>query len=115
MDWLLIVLQGFKVEEVFQQIVNVVDMWFMDVVMVVLVFGELWVLWLGYIGEDGFEVLVEISKVDVLCCVLLDYDVVEVIGFGVWDSLWFEVGLCFYGLDIDVIILLIEVDLVWVI
>lgn len=45
----------------------------------------------------------------------MDFEEVEWIGFGVCDLLCLECGLCFYGYDFDLIIMLVEVSLLWVI
>lgn len=63
---------------------------------------DCWVLWFGYIGEDGYEIFVFEGLGVVFCEVLFVMEEVEFIGFGVWDSLRLEVGFCFYGNDIDV-------------
>lgn len=75
----------------------------------------LWVSCLGYIGEDGFEILVFLVEVEVLVCVLLVLFDVVLIGFGVCDSLRFEVGMLFYGYDMDVEICFVQVVFGWLV
>lgn len=57
-----------------------------------------------------FVVYVEV----LVWCLLVELEVV-LIGFGVCDLLCLEVGLCFYGYDMDSVIMLVEVSFGWVI
>lgn len=113
-DWVLIVVQGLEVVVVVVvYVLKVVDFVFMFVLLMEFDGIDCYVVCVGYIGEDGVEMLVLVGVVEVIVCVLFVDDWVEVIGFGVCDSLCLEVGFCFYGYDIDEIILLVEGNIIF--
>lgn len=76
---------------------------------------DCWVMCIGYMGEDGFEIFV--SNVDAMKFVeRLEFEKeVCMVVFGLCDFLCFEVGLCLYGNDLNEDIILFEVGLVWII
>lgn len=75
---------------------------------------ELFVVCIGYIGEDGFEILFLQDVVVVFWNCLLVVGV-KLVGFGVCDILCLEVGMNLYGQDMDEEISLYEVVLVWIV
>ena len=67
----------------------------------------------GYTGEDGFEISVPASQVDLLARTLLAQVEVKPVGLGARNSLRLEAGLCLYGHDIDTTTTLVEAGLHW--
>jgi aminomethyltransferase len=94
---------------------EVSEMRFMDVAVLPISGGEIWVSRSGYTGEDGFEVSVAGSEAEGFARALLDMDEVAPIGLGARDSLRLEAGLCLYGSDIDETTSPIEAGLEWAI
>jgi len=62
---------------------------------------HLWISRAGYTGEDGFEISIHQSKVEVLANALVADDRVNPAGLGARDSLRLEAGLPLYGHDLD--------------
>ena len=67
----------------------------------------------GYTGEDGFEISLPTSTVELLWDALTKDPDVQSIGLGARDSLRLEAGLCLYGHDIDTTTSPIEAGLAW--
>lgn len=67
----------------------------------------------GYTGEDGYEICVYNTVVEVFARKLLSEPEVEPIGLGARDSLRLEAGLCLHGHDIDESTTPIEAALAW--
>lgn len=85
------------------------------VIEVIVVSGVLlFVVCIGYIGEDGFEILILQNDVVVFWNVLVQVGVC-LVGLGVCDMLCLEVGMNLYGQDMDEQIILYEVVLVWIV
>ncbi|WP_432696169.1 glycine cleavage system aminomethyltransferase GcvT [Marinobacterium sp. YM272] len=112
----LIALQGPKAAEVlirFQP--ELVNMVFMDNLVVDIAGINCFVSRSGYTGEDGFEISVPASRCEELARKLLAEDEVEAIGLGARDSLRLEAGLCLYGHDISTDTTPVEASLLWAI
>nr|WP_223799683.1 glycine cleavage system aminomethyltransferase GcvT [Sphingomonas nostoxanthinifaciens] len=62
---------------------------------------KLWISRSGYTGEDGFEISLPASSVEMFAGLLLDQPEVKPIGLGARDSLRLEAGLPLYGHDLD--------------
>jgi aminomethyltransferase len=67
----------------------------------------------GYTGEDGVEISVLATDVEVLTKALLAQPEVKPVGLGARNSLRLEAGLCLYGNDIDTTITPVEAGLNW--
>ncbi len=115
-DRALIALQGPLAETALARIApEVSDMGFMDVAVLPVLGGEIWVSRSGYTGEDGFEISVPGVEAEGFARALLDMDEVAPIGLGARDSLRLEAGLCLYGADIDTTTSPVEAALTWAI
>jgi aminomethyltransferase len=115
-DRALIALQGPAAEAALSRLApEVVDMAFMDVAILPVSGGEIWVSRSGYTGEDGFEISVPGIEAEGFARALLDMDEVAPIGLGARDSLRLEAGLCLYGADIDTTTSPVEAALTWAI
>lgn len=115
-DRALIALQGPSAEAVLARLApDVADMAFMDVAILPVSGGEIWVSRSGYTGEDGFEISVPEIEAEGFVRALLDMDEVAPIGLGARDSLRLEAGLCLYGADIDTTTTPVEAALTWAI
>ena len=68
----------------------------------------------GYTGEDGFEISIPNTKVEVLVEKLILEDA-KLIGLGARDTLRLEAGLCLYGHDMDINKSPVEANLKWAI
>lgn len=69
----------------------------------------------GYTGEDGFELSIPASHVELLADALCEQPEVKPIGLGARDSLRLEAGLPLYGHDLDPEIEPVEADLAFAI
>jgi len=67
----------------------------------------------GYTGEDGVEISVLATDVEVLAKALLAQPEVKPVGLGARNSLRLEAGLCLYGNDIDTTTTPVEAGLNW--
>ncbi|MEL6517715.1 MAG: glycine cleavage system aminomethyltransferase GcvT [Pseudomonadota bacterium] len=115
-DRALLALQGPQAEAALARIApEVAEMRFMDVAVIGVSGGEIWVSRSGYTGEDGFEVSVPEAEAAGFARALLAMDEVEAIGLGARDSLRLEAGLCLYGSDIDATTSPVEAGLTWAI
>ncbi|MEL6800193.1 MAG: glycine cleavage system aminomethyltransferase GcvT [Pseudomonadota bacterium] len=115
-DRALLALQGPQAEAALARIApEVAEMRFMDVAVIGVSGGEIWVSRSGYTGEDGFEVSVPKAEAAGFARALLAMDEVEAIGLGARDSLRLEAGLCLYGSDIDAATSPVEAGLTWAI
>jgi aminomethyltransferase len=115
-DRALIALQGPEAEAALSRIVpEVTDLGFMDVAILPVSGGEVWVSRSGYSGEDGFEISVPAIEAEGFARALLGMDEVAPIGLGARDSLRLEAGLCLYGSDIDTTTSPVEAGLGWAI
>ncbi|MEO0700759.1 MAG: glycine cleavage system aminomethyltransferase GcvT [Pseudomonadota bacterium] len=115
-DRALLALQGPQAEAALARIApEVAEMRFMDVAVIGVSGGEIWVSRSGYTGEDGFEVSVPEAEAAGFARALLAMDEVEAIGLGARDSLRLEGGLCLYGSDIDATTSPVEAGLTWAI
>ncbi|MEL6645895.1 MAG: glycine cleavage system aminomethyltransferase GcvT [Pseudomonadota bacterium] len=115
-DRALLALQGPGAEAALARIApEVAEMRFMDVAVIPVSGGEIWVSRSGYTGEDGFEVSVPEAEAAGFAQALLAMDEVEPIGLGARDSLRLEAGLCLYGSDIDATTSPVEAGLTWAI
>ncbi|MEM9736810.1 MAG: glycine cleavage system aminomethyltransferase GcvT [Pseudomonadota bacterium] len=113
-DRALLALQGPGAEAALARIApEVAEMRFMDVAVIPVSGGEIWVSRSGYTGEDGFEVSVPEAEAAGFAQALLAMDEVEPIGLGARDSLRLEAGLCLYGSDIDATTSPVEAGLTW--
>jgi aminomethyltransferase len=113
-DRALLALQGPAAEAVLTAIAPAVSaMRFMDVRDVDLLGAACIVSRSGYTGEDGFEISVPASSVEVLARKLLENPQVALIGLGARDSLRLEAGLCLYGSDLDTTTTPVEAALEW--
>ena len=115
-DRALIALQGPEAEAALSRIApEVTDLGFMDVAVLPVSGGEIWVSRSGYTGEDGFEISVPGIEAEGFARALLGMDEVAPIGLGARDSLRLEAGLCLYGSDIDTTTSPAEAALGWAI
>jgi aminomethyltransferase len=115
-DRALIALQGPEAEAALSRIApEVTDLGFMDVAVLPVSGGEIWVSRSGYTGEDGFEISVPAIEAEGFARALLGMDEVAPIGLGARDSLRLEAGLCLYGADIDTTTSPVEASLDWAI
>ncbi|MEO0653353.1 MAG: glycine cleavage system aminomethyltransferase GcvT [Pseudomonadota bacterium] len=115
-DRALLALQGPQAETALARIApEVTAMRFMDVAVIPVAGGEIWVSRSGYTGEDGFEISVPGAEATGFAQALLAMDEVAPIGLGARDSLRLEAGLCLYGSDIDSTTSPVEAGLTWAI
>ncbi|MEP2979333.1 MAG: glycine cleavage system aminomethyltransferase GcvT [Lentilitoribacter sp.] len=115
-DRALIALQGPDAEKVLSSLIpSMVDLKFMDVVIVDYDGMELWVSRSGYTGEDGYEISIPSDDASAFVSKLAADELVEPIGLGARDSLRLEGGLCLYGNDIDETTTPVEAALTWAI
>ncbi|HFB2048184.1 MAG: glycine cleavage system aminomethyltransferase GcvT [Hyphomicrobiaceae bacterium] len=89
------------------------DMPFMSVAMRTIADTQVQVGRSGYTGEDGFEMLVPLSKAGEIWKSLLSDTRVKPVGLGARNCLRLEAGLCLYGHDIDEKTSPIEACLTW--
>ncbi|MDJ0643896.1 MAG: glycine cleavage system aminomethyltransferase GcvT [Erythrobacter sp.] len=100
-DFALLALQGPKAGEVLEQLIpGTGELTFMTAGLFEYGGGHIWVSRAGYTGEDGFEIAVHESKVEVLADALIADERVEPAGLGARDSLRLEAGLPLYGHDL---------------
>lgn len=76
--------------------------------------GDLFIVIIGYIGEVGYEIVLFNEKVVDFWCVLVEVGV-KLCGLGVCDTLCLEVGMNFYGQEMDEIIFFLVVNMGWII
>ena len=115
-DRALLALQGPKAETALALFVDdVAEMRFMDVAVLEVSGGEIWVSRSGYTGEDGFEISVPGAMAEEVARALLAMEEVAPIGLGARDALRLEAGLCLYGSDIDETTTPVEAGLTWAI
>ncbi|XP_025413378.1 aminomethyltransferase, mitochondrial [Sipha flava] len=69
----------------------------------------------GYTGEDGFEISVPSSRVEMIAESFVANDSVKLAGLGARDTLRLEAGMCLYGSDISRETTPVEAALVWTI
>ncbi len=74
-----------------------------------------WVTRSGYTGEDGFEISVPVTHVDLIAGRLRGHPMVQLVGLGARDSLRLEAGLCLYGNELGADTTPIEAALGWAI
>ncbi len=115
-DRALLALQGPEAQAALERIVpEVAEMRFMDVAVLPVSGGDVWVSRSGYTGEDGFEISVPEDEAEGFARALLAMEEVAPIGLGARDSLRLEAGLCLYGSDIDETTSPVEAGLTWAI
>ncbi|MGI1661068.1 glycine cleavage system aminomethyltransferase GcvT [Palleronia sp. KMU-117] len=113
-DRALIALQGPAAEAALARLApEAAGLGFMDVAVLPVSGGEIWVSRSGYTGEDGFEISVPQVEAEGFVRALLAMDEVAPIGLGARDSLRLEAGLCLYGSDIDTTTSPVEAALGW--
>ena len=100
-DWALLALQGPKAVDALARVVpGVASLAFMQAGGFAFEDASLWISRSGYTGEDGFEISVPATHVEVLATRLLAEPEVKPIGLGARDSLRLEAGLPLYGHDL---------------
>ncbi len=113
-DRALLALQGPMAETALARIVPaVVRLSFMDVAVLPIQGGDIWVSRSGYTGEDGFEISVPTSEARGFSEALLAMSEVVPVGLGARDTLRLEAGLPLHGSDIDVTTNPVEAGLAW--
>jgi aminomethyltransferase len=101
-DWALLALQGPEAVTVLERLVpGVTDLRFMRAGVFSWAGYDLWISRSGYTGEDGFEISILGTAVEMLAEALLAAPEVRPIGLGARDSLRLEAGLPLYGHDLD--------------
>lgn len=112
-DYALVAVQGPEAEQVLKEALDldVSDLGYMKMIPYG---GRCYISRLGYTGEDGFELSVPVSDVQILWDKLLAHPSVKPIGLAARDSLRLEMGYCLYGHDIDDTTNPREADLEWV-
>jgi len=114
-DLSLIALQGPKSVEILERLISGVSkLKFMNGNNFVFNGSRLYITRSGYTGEDGFEISIPNSKVEILAKFLIEKKV-KPIGLGARDTLRLEAGLCLYGHDLNEEINPIEANLKWAI
>ncbi len=73
---------------------------------------DLFIARTGYTGEDGYEIILPVTKVGIIWQSLLQADVVPC-GLGARDTLRLEAGLNLYGSDMDETVTPLESNLAW--
>jgi aminomethyltransferase len=115
LDLSLIALQGPKAVEILERLIPGVSILkFMNGNNFMFSGSKVYITRSGYTGEDGFEISVPNSKVEVLIKLLVN-NKVKPIGLGARDTLRLEAGLCLYGHDLNEEINPIEANLKWAI
>ena len=115
-DRALLAVQGPAAERALARVApEVTGMAFMDVAVLPVSGGDIWVSRSGYTGEDGFEISVPSGEAEGFARALHEIEEVEPIGLGARDSLRLEAGLCLYGADIDTTTSPVEAALTWAI
>ena len=110
----LVALQGPAAEAALARVApEAAGMRFMDVRVIPVAGGELWVSRSGYTGEDGYEISVPASEAEGFARALLAMEEVAPVGLGARDSLRLEAGLPLYGADLDETTSPIEAGLGW--
>ena len=102
-DFALLALQGPKAGEVLEELIpGTGALTFMTAGLFEYDGGHIWVSRAGYTGEDGFEIAVHESKVEMLADALVSDERVKPAGLGARDSLRLEAGLPLYGHDLTI-------------
>lgn len=115
-DWALLALQGPKAAAALERHVpGVATLSFMRAGGFAWRGTPLWISRSGYTGEDGFEISVPATAVDLLARVLLAEPEVKPVGLGARDSLRLEAGLPLYGHDLTPEITPVEANLAFAI
>ncbi len=113
-DRALLALQGPMAEAALARIVPAVArLGFMDVAVLPIQGGDIWVSRSGYTGEDGFEISVPVSEARGFASTLLAMSEVVPVGLGARDTLRLEAGLPLHGSDIDASTNPVEAGLAW--
>ncbi len=114
-DLSLIALQGPKAAEILEKLIPGVSILkFMNGDIFKFNGSNIYITRSGYTGEDGFEISIPNSKVEILIKLLVN-NKVKPIGLGARDTLRLEAGLCLYGHDLNEEINPIEANLKWAI
>lgn len=110
----LLALQGPAAEAALARIApEAAAMRFMDVRVIPVLGGELWVSRSGYTGEDGYEISLPAAEAEGFARALLAMEEVAPAGLGARDSLRLEAGLPLYGADLDETTTPVEAGLAW--
>ncbi|MDA7756016.1 glycine cleavage system aminomethyltransferase GcvT [Candidatus Pelagibacter sp.] len=111
----LIAIQGPKAVQILEKIINgVSNLKFMNGDTFNYLKENIYITRSGYTGEDGFEISIKNTDVEVLAQKLID-EGANLIGLGARDTLRLEAGLCLYGHDIDINKSPVEANLKWAI